>query len=138
MSHRQRQRTTHTLAAERRVQETDADGNPVTDEFGEPVYRDTGETVIEDVLVRYRPTGTAYVRGDTGERVRSTPSIRGPPALTAIREGDRILLTPKFAGGYSHDYGADYGGAHAYIATGMNVINSGRRIQHVVIELEGA
>lgn len=136
MSHRQRQRTTHDCTAQRRVQATDANGNLVTDEFDEPVYSDTPETVMEDVPVRYRPQGSAFVREDTGERVRRSPSIRGPPTMTDVQEGDRILLFPRYDGGYGLDYSEAYGGAAAFEAVGMSVVRGRHGISHVVVELE--
>lgn len=94
MSHRASTRSTHLLTATRRQQTTDSNGDPVEDDLGEPIYEH--QAVVTDAPVRYTPSGTAYVRGDTGERVRRNPTVRGRSRLAAdLQEGDTVTLTPQ-------------------------------------------
>lgn len=84
MSHRAR--WTHTLTAEQRQQVG-------TDDFGEPIYDHV--EVLAGEPVRYRPSGTAYVRADSGERVRKNPRVRARAAVAKnIDEGATVTLTP--------------------------------------------
>lgn len=82
MSHRSRTRKTHEADIERRSQTS-------TDSFGEPVYERI--TVEEGVPVIARDPGGSYVREDTGERVRKSPTYR-LPAWADVEEGDHLVI----------------------------------------------
>lgn len=84
MAHRIR--WTHTIRVERPV-------SAETDAYGSPTQTGT-ELVLENEPVRYQPGGTEYVRGETGERVRTAPTVTGRDRLSVIREGDSITLEP--------------------------------------------
>lgn len=86
MSHRAATNATHYLTVERREQTG-------TDDYDSPIYDTTA--VLQDEPVEYRPAGKSYVRGDTGERVRRSPSIKGRAGLLEdVQEGDDVTLTP--------------------------------------------
>lgn len=103
-----------------------------TDSTGEPIYSYDGISFsLEDVPVHLSPAGPGYVRGDTGEYVRSTPKVRGSGKLLRLSEGDVVTLRP------THDGPGDpASGDEWYRVLTVSASYSMRGTRRATVELE--